>query len=119
MNPKKYKSFYDDVAEEAKVHKDFVSDFVFFFYDRVRKNLSNLTYPRINLPNLGTFSVRTSKLRKNIKRNKDILGNLEKMTFVGYDKSVPVKEKLKSMEDLLKIVETNIKNKKKFKDENK
>ena len=119
MNPKKYKSFYDDVAEEAKVHKDFVSDFVFFFYDKVRKNLSNLTYPRINLPNLGTFSVRIGKLKKNIKKNKDILGNLEKMTFDGYDKSIPVKEKLKAMEDLLEIMEQNIKNKKEFKNENK
>ena len=119
MNPKKYKVFYDGIAEEAKVHKDLVSDFIFFFYDKVRKNLSNLEHPRINLPNLGTFSVRIGKLKKNIKKNKDILGNLEKMTFDGYDKSIPVKEKLKAMEDLLEIMEQNIKNKKEFKNENK
>tara|TARA_R110000824_G_scaffold7830_2_gene35344 strand:- start:6024 stop:6383 length:360 start_codon:yes stop_codon:yes gene_type:complete len=119
VNPKKYKTFYDDIAEEAKVHKDLVNDFIFFFYDKVRKNLSNLEHPKINLPNLGTFSIRIGKLKKNIKRNKDILGNLEKMTFSGYDKSIPVKEKLKAMEDLLKVIDTNIKNKKEFRDENK
>jgi len=41
------------------------------------------------------------------------------MTFDGYDKSVPVREKLKTMEALLEVVEQNIKDKKKFKDENK
>lgn len=119
MNPKNYKSFYDEIAEEAKVHKDLVSDFIFFFYDRVRKNLSDLKHPKINLPNLGTFSIRVGKLKNSIKRNKDILGNLEKMTFEGYDKSIPVKEKLKAMEDLLEMIEKNIENKKKFKNENK
>ena len=37
------------------------------------------------------------------------------MTFDGYDKSVPVKEKLQRMEDLLKVIEQNIKNKKTLK----
>ena len=41
------------------------------------------------------------------------------MTFDGYDKSIPVKEKLKEMEDLLKKIELNISNKRKFRDENK
>ena len=53
------------------------------------------------------------------KKNKDILGNLQKMTFDGYDKSVPVKEKLDKMEKLLAEVEQNIKEKKDFKNENK
>ena len=65
MNPKNYKNFYDDIAKESEVHKDLVSDFVFFFYDKVRKNLSNLTSPKIALPNLGTFSIRINKLKKN------------------------------------------------------
>ena len=119
LNPKKYKKFYDDIAEEAEVHKDLVKDFVYFFYAKVRKELSELNHPKLHLPNLGTFSIRVGKLKKNIKKNKDILGNLQKMTFDGYDKSVPVREKLKTMEALLEVVEQNIKDKKKFKDENK
>ena len=119
LNPKKYKSFYNDIAKDVGVHKDLVSDLIFFFYDKVRKNLSELKDPKVNIPNLGTFSIRTNKLRKVIKRNKDILGNLEKMTFDGYDKSIPIKEKLKKMEDLLNRIESNINNKRKFRDENK
>ena len=41
LNPKNYKKFYDDIAEEAEVHRDLVKDFVYFFYDKVRKNLSD------------------------------------------------------------------------------
>jgi len=119
LNPKKYKSFYNDIAKDVEVHKDLVSDLIFFFYDKVRKNLSELKDPKVSIHNLGTFSIRTNKLRKTIKRNKDILGNLEKMTFDGYDKSIPVKEKLKRMEDLLNKIESNINNKRKFRDENK
>tara|TARA_R110002020_G_scaffold6077_2_gene25438 strand:+ start:5335 stop:5694 length:360 start_codon:yes stop_codon:yes gene_type:complete len=119
MNPKNYKNFYDDIAKDSEVHRDLVADFVFFFYDKVRKNLSNLTSPKIALPNLGTFSIRTNKLKKNIKRQQDILGNLDKMKFEGYDKSVPVKEKLKNMKSVLEKIESNLENKKKFRNENK
>ena len=114
MNPKDYKPFYDKIAVEAEVHKDLVSEFVSFFYGKVRHNLSTL-----NLPGLGTFKIRTGKLRGAIKRNKDILGNLEKMTYSGYEKHLPVVNKLKEMEDLLEVVDENIKDKKQFRDENK
>ena len=119
LNPKSYKNFYEDIAEEVEVHKDLVSDFVFFFYARLRKGLSELEDTKINLPNLGTFSIRHYKLKKAIKRQKDILGNLKKITFDGFDKSIPVIEKIKKMEKALEMVELNIKNKKEFKNENK
>ena len=119
LNPKNYKNFYDDISEEAEVHKDLVAEFISFFYGKVRYNLSNLTNPNINLPGLGTFKIRTGKLKSAIKRNKDILGNLEKMTYSGYEKHIPVKNKLKQMQGLLEKVEENMQNKKKFKDENK
>ena len=68
MNPKNYKKFYEDIAKDAEVHKDLVSDFVFFFYDKLRKNLSNLTYHKILVPNLGTFTIRHGKLKKSLQR---------------------------------------------------
>ncbi len=41
------------------------------------------------------------------------------MTFDGFDKSIPVNEKIKQMENLLNKIEINIKNKKSFRNENK
>ena len=47
------------------------------------------------------------------------MGNLEKMTYKGYDKYVPVKEKIKSLEKALELVKDKLKKKKDFKNENK
>ena len=119
MKPKNHKSFFEDVAKEIGVHKDVVDDIVTFYYGKVRKSLSELKDTHINVANLGTFVLRKSKLEKAIKRQKDILGNLEKMTYKGYDKYVPVKEKIESLEKALKLVNEKLTNKKKFKNENK
>lgn len=119
MNPKKYKEFYADIAQECNAHIDLVNDLVSFFYGRVRNNLTNLEHSKLYIPNLGTFSIRKNRLIKKIKRNKDILGNLEKMTYKGYQKHIPIKEKIQLMEKLLKIIEEKQTNKKKFRDENK
>ena len=112
MNPKNYRDFFEDISKDAEVHKDLVSEFVSFFYGRVRKSLSTLESTKINLPGLGRFKIA-------IKRNKDILGNLQKMTYTGYEKHLPVKNKLEEMETVLKKVENTIKEKKQFRNENK
>ena len=119
MRPKNHKSFFDSVAKEIGVHKDVVDNLVTFYYSKVRKSLSNLEDTHINISSLGTFTVRKSRLEKAIKRNKDILGNLEKMTYKGYEKYIPVKNKIKLMETALEKLNEKLKAKKKFKDENK
>ena len=114
MKPKSHKSFFEQVAKDIGVHKDVVEDMVTFYYSRVRKNLSNLTDTHINVSNLGTFKLRKKRLENNIKRNKDIIGNLEKMTYKGYDKYVPVKNKLQKMEQALSMLNKKLENKKKI-----
>ena len=119
MKPKNHKYFFTDVAKEIDVHKDVVDDIITFYYSRVRKCLSNLNDTHINIAGLGTFILRKKRLEKNIKKNKDIIGNLEKMTYKGYDKYVPVKNKLKQMENALDMLNKKIKQKKDFKNETK
>jgi nucleoid DNA-binding protein len=117
LKPKNHKSFFESVAKEVGVHKDVVDNLVAFYYKKVRNSLSNLEDTHINVASLGTFSLRKSRLEKTIKRNKDILGNLEKMTYKGYDKYIPVKNKLEKMEKALKKLNTKLKAKKDFKNE--
>lgn len=117
MKPKSHKYFFEDVAKEIDIHKDVVDDLITFYYNKVRKNLSDLTDTHINIAGLGTFILRKKRLEKNIKKNKDIIGNLEKMTYKGYDKYVPVKNKLKQMENALDVLNKKIKLKKDFKNE--
>lgn len=117
MNPKDHKEFMAGIAEEVGVHPALVERFITFYYSKVRKGLSDLEYPKIYVEGLGTFSIRKGKLEKAIKRNRDILGNLEKMTYKGYEKHVPVKEKLEAMEKSLDEMNRLIEDKIKWKEE--
>ncbi len=115
MKPKNHRIFFEGIAEDAGVHQELVDSLISFYFARVRKNLSELEHPRIHVAGLGTFKLRKWKLEQNIKRNKDILGNLEKMTFKGYGKAIPVKEKLKNMERALVMLDKMQTEKKAFK----
>ena len=119
LNPKSYKEFYKEIAKECKVHPDLVDEFVRFFYNEFRKNIETLEYTRVRLPNLGTFITRKGRLDRTIKRHKDMLGNLEKRTFKGYNKHLPIKEKLDLMEEASKRINSEIELKNQWRDEHK
>lgn len=114
MKPKSYKELLDGVAEEVGVHPNVVDDFVSFYYSKVRKTLSSLSYPYVMVDNLGTFFIRKNKLDKLIKRQKDILGNLGKQTYNGYEKTTAVKEKLVELNKISEMYTEVIKEKKEF-----
>ena len=119
VDPKTYRTFFEEVANECEVHENLVEELIRFFYGEIRKNLENLENTRILLPNLGTFIIRKNRLKKSIKRHKDMLGNMEKTTYSGYGKHLPVKDKLIIMENALERIEKEIKEKKDWKNENK
>tara|TARA_B110000196_G_C21150518_1_gene669311 strand:- start:2324 stop:2656 length:333 start_codon:yes stop_codon:yes gene_type:complete len=109
----------EGVAKEADVHSDLVKDFVSFYYGKVRKDLSNLEDSKIYLQGLGTFCLRKTKLEKAIKRNRDILGNINKREYKGYEKHIAVKDKLKQMEKALKVIQKEQIERKEWKEKNK
>ena len=115
MKPKDHKIFIEGIAEEVGVSSDVVRSFISFYYAQVRSNLSNITYPKLYVDNLGTFCIRKKKLEKSISRQKDILGNLEKMTYKGYEKHIGVKEKINTLEGALKMVNKMQDDKRRFK----
>lgn len=115
MNPKSHKDIKEGIADEVGVHNSVVDEFITFYYAKLRKKLSNLDYPRIYVDGLGTFHLRKNKLEKGIKKNKSILGNLAKRTYTGFAKSQEININLKQMESALKQIESDILNKKQFK----
>ena len=115
MNPKSYKIFKEGIADEIGVHENVVDDLVTFFYGKVRKNLSELTYPNISITGLGTFTIRKVRLEKNIKKNKSYLGNITKNTINGYEKHLTIQDKIANMENMLDMCNELIQNKKNFK----
>ena len=117
MNPKSHKDFKEGIADEVGVHPSVVEDFITFYYGKLRKKLSALEFPRINVDGLGTFYLRKNKLEKSIKKNKSVLGNLAKRTYVGFAKSEEIQKNVTLMENALKQMEQDILNKKKFRNE--
>ena len=93
------------MLKECGVHENLVGELIRFFYAEVRTSLENLEYTRIQLPNLGTFILRKGRLDRAIKRHKDMLGNIEKTTYVGYGNHLPLKDKLNKMEKAVERVE--------------
>jgi len=116
MNPKKSSKYKEGIAKELGVHEDVVDAFIGFYYDKVRQSLSDLVYPKVYLHNLGTFDLRKRKLEQNITRQKDILGNLKKRTYCGYEKSMVIQERIKLFERALEDMNKILEEKKKFKD---
>tara|TARA_R110000737_G_C14291992_1_gene434317 strand:+ start:199 stop:423 length:225 start_codon:yes stop_codon:yes gene_type:complete len=61
LNPKHHKEFRKDIAKKVNVHEDVVNDFIDFYYTKLRKSLSDLSYPSVNVFGLGTFNIRKKK----------------------------------------------------------
>ena len=118
MNPKSHKDFKRKIADEVGVHHALVDDFLTFYYSKLRSKLSSLAFPRINVDGLGTFYLRKNKLEKAIKRNKSILGNLAKRTYVGFAKSEDIHTNIIQMDNALEQMEKDILNKKEFRKKN-
>tara|TARA_B110000444_G_scaffold249531_1_gene274762 strand:+ start:816 stop:1172 length:357 start_codon:yes stop_codon:yes gene_type:complete len=117
MNPKSHREFRKNMADEVGVHQSVVDDFIAFYYGKLRSNLSSLVFPRINVEGLGTFYLRKGKLDKAIKKNKSILGNLTKRTYVGFAKSEDIQTNIVQMEKAMLQMEEDIMKKKKFRNE--
>jgi len=115
VNPKKHKDFKAGIAEEVGVHPQVVDDFITFYYGKLRKKLSALEYPRINVDGLGTFYLRKTKLENSIKKNKSTLGNLTKRTYNGYAQSENIQNNIEQMTKALAQMEADILTKKEFK----
>ena len=119
MNPKEHKQFIEGIAKEVGISNEAVRSFIAFYYNDLRKNLSDLVFPRVYVNGLGTFLLRKGKLEKSIKRQRDILGNIDKRQYKGYEKHVGVKEKLVKLERALKQVIKMQNDKREFRDKQK
>ena len=115
MNPKSHKSFKKGIAKEVGVHESVVDEFIAFYYKKVRDSLSILEDTNIFLDGLGTFSLRKTRVEKAIIKNKSYIGNLKKITYKGYDKTILIQEKIDTLEKALFKIQESIDMKRDFK----
>lgn len=83
MLPRNSMEFIDEIAQKTGYEKQLVQDAVRFFYESLRKSLSNFDDVTISVIQLGTFSTNRNKLKKQkkeilkryIKANKMLFAN--------------------------------------------
>ena len=100
MNPRKAKRIYEIVSEDLNIKKDLVEDLVEFYYKDVRKLLTNLEYPRINIDGLGQFVAKPKVVSTSIDKITKSLDNHDTSTFKAYHNKKGMENKL---EQLLKL----------------
>ena len=94
MNPKKVKKIYEAVAEDLNLNKDLVEDLVEFYYKDVRKLLTNLEYPRINVDGLGQFVAKPKAVSGSIEKITKSLDDHDTSTFKAYHNKKAMEVKL-------------------------
>ena len=67
MNPRKARTLIPLVTKELDLEKQLVSDLVYFYWQKVRKALTNMSASRVRVENLGTFNLRVKKTQGLIK----------------------------------------------------
>jgi len=81
MLPKSSRHFVQPTADELNLSPDLVDDAVTFFYSKLRKRLTDMKDPRIQIENLGTFKVKPRELRKLIAKYTNNLAVLKPESF--------------------------------------
>jgi len=95
--PKKAKDFRKQTAEDTGYSKELVNSFLDFYWERVRKDLSDLVYPKILVPNLGTFRIKHWKLTETKEHYNEILGRIEG-NFQKYKMYKDITDKVQKIE---------------------
>lgn len=105
MKPKKSSELYKQVSEDLNIDQDLVESLIEFYYKDVRKLLTNLSYPRINVDGLGHFVARHGIVNKAIDRISKGLENHDTSTFKAYHNKKAMEIKLNLLESLKKKID--------------
>jgi hypothetical protein len=100
MIPKKSSSLYKDLAEQLNENPNMIQDIVEFYYGELRKTLSSLTHPRINVEGLGHFVAKSGLVRKSIPKYTKSLENHDTSTYGAYYNRKMIENKLSLLIEL-------------------
>ena len=104
MVPKKANEFKKLTAKDLELSDNLVSDFIDFFWDRVRTNMTQLNHESIQIPNLGTFKVKHWKIDETVEKHKETIVRVEGL-FSAYKIKVDLADKIEKLERIKQLVE--------------
>lgn len=100
MTPKKIKDLYKEFAEENNISKNYIEDLVEYYYSTIRKQMGDLTHPRLNIEGLGQFITKPGFIKTSIPKIEKMLENHETSTYSAYYNKKMLEEKLEKLKKL-------------------
>jgi nucleoid DNA-binding protein len=104
MNPKKAVNLYKTISEELEVDQNLVEDLMEHVYKTLRKKLSSLAHPRINVDGLGQFAAKPYAVKKGIETIETKLVTHDTSTFAAYHHKKVLETKLEAMKNLHEMI---------------
>lgn len=105
MRPKKAKLYIPDVASKLSVSEDLVEDVINFYWQEVRKSLSNLSHSRVHITNLGDFTIKHWKIDDRIQMLERWEENNKQKGLQQMTARFKTAESLFNLKEIKKIVE--------------
>jgi len=100
MLPKSSKHFIKPTADRLNEDVDLVEDAVGFFYATLRKNLTMMTGPNIQVENIGSFKAKPKELLKLLAKYNHRLRVMKPETFTQVTIHKDIQNKLARVEAL-------------------
>ena len=104
MLPKNSNHFILPTAEKLGISKELVSDVVGFCYADLRKKLTNLEYPYVNVPGLGVFTIMKSRIPNKIKDYETQIGSSKLDTPHGLIYKDTLRQRLLNLQGCLDTI---------------
>ena len=115
MLPKNSKHFIQPVSEELGYDSELVQDVITFYYEELKKTLTDLEFHNIQVEELGLFKAKKDQLPKlymKYKKQSEALEDPETFQKMTIKKSI--EDKLEKVKALQKIIHEDTKRKAEF-----
>jgi len=103
--PKKSKVIVEITANEMQQDINLVRDITSFYWSRVRKNLSGLKFPVMNIKGLGTMTIRPIKLQRANDEYKGILKHMNPKYFQSFGRIKNLESKIERIDKMYSMLE--------------
>lgn len=117
MNPKKPKTLLTNLSEDLNIDSSLVNDVIDFYWSNVRKNVISVSYPKINIENLGVFELKWKKLNETIEKYKNRLSLIGDLNFARFSKYQYTLDRIQILEKAKEVMVQELERKKSIKTE--
>ena len=104
MVPKKAKEFLKSTAEEVNLPEDLVSKLTEFYWQNVRKNITELNYKNLSIINLGNFKVKHWKIDETVESYTRIIESIDGK-FTRYNLKKDLEERIEKLNRIKSLVQ--------------